>query len=112
MAFIVSFISPFISWLENTCKIIIDSRTDLCKTERMTEKSKQKKRYATAAEKYMQLRISRRSAPGQLAIEKIEEVATFSGLTMNDIASQAVAAGLPTIESKLREIHKAALEPA
>jgi hypothetical protein len=78
----------------------------------MTEKAKQNKRYPTAAEKYLQLRISRKKGPGPGVIEKIREVAQFSGLSDNDVATQAVSAGLPKVEAKLREIHEAALEPA
>jgi hypothetical protein len=53
---------------------------------------------------YLQLRISRDDQLGAQLIQKIEKVATTNGLSLNDVANMAVAAGLNMVETKLREI--------
>jgi hypothetical protein len=60
---------------------------------------------------WLQLRISRDEKPGAELIAKIEKVAQSSGLSMNDVANMAVAAGLQMVETKLREIQNPAPAP-
>jgi hypothetical protein len=42
--------------------------------------------------------------------KKLKIIAEKNGLSLNDVASMAIAAGMPMIETKLREIHEP--EPA
>ena len=71
-----------------------------------------KRRYKTAAEKYMQLRISRTSALGRQTIVNMRSVSASSGLSLNHLAELALAAGMPTVAVNVREIEEAAMEPA
>jgi hypothetical protein len=38
--------------------------------------------------------------------EKLKTIAKKNGLSINDVASMALAAGMPMVETKLREIHE------
>lgn len=59
---------------------------------------------------FLQFRVPRADQRGAALIQKLEKIAEVNGLSLNDVANMAVAAGLPMVETKLREIH--APEPA
>lgn len=59
---------------------------------------------------FLQLRIPRDQKPGAELIAKIEKIAEVNGLSLNDVANMAVAAGLGMVERKLREIKEPAPE--
>lgn len=42
--------------------------------------------------------------------EKLKKIAKANGLSLNDVATMAIAAGINMVETKLREIHQP--EPA
>lgn len=43
---------------------------------------------------------------------KLKRIAQANGLSLNDVATMCLAAGLPTVENKLHEIHNPAPELA
>jgi hypothetical protein len=53
----------------------------------------------------LQLRIQRADKRGSELAEKLEKIASVSGLSVNDVANMSVAAGLGIVERKLKEIH-------
>ena len=56
----------------------------------------------------LQIRVDRDDKRGSDLAAKIEKIAAVNGLSMNDVANLAMAAGLPMVETKLREIHEPA----
>jgi hypothetical protein len=58
---------------------------------------------------FLQLRIPRSGQRGADLVKKLEIVARTNGLSLNDVANMAVAAGLSMVERKLAEIQQ---EPA
>lgn len=52
----------------------------------------------------LQLRISREEKRGADLAEKLEKIAKTNGLSINDVANLAVAAGLSMVEQKLSEL--------
>jgi hypothetical protein len=61
---------------------------------------------------FLQFRIPRDDQKGAELIQKLEKIAEVNGLSMNDVANLSVAAGLPMVETKLREIHEPAKQAA
>jgi len=60
----------------------------------------------TRKKDFLQLRIDRDKKAGLELITKIEKVAEVNGLSLNDVANMAVAAGLAMVERKLSEIRE------
>lgn len=75
-------------------------------TAHMSKNSKSPK----SGEDFLQFRIKREEKRGAELIEKLKKIAEVNGLSVNDVVNMSVAAGLPTVETKLREIHEP--EPA
>jgi hypothetical protein len=55
---------------------------------------------------FLQVRIVRDESRGANLISKIEKISKTNGLSLNDVANLALAAGLPMVETKLSEIHE------
>jgi hypothetical protein len=53
----------------------------------------------------LQLRIPRDEKRGAELAAKLQKIAVRNGLSLNDVANMAVAAGLGIVERKLAEIH-------
>jgi hypothetical protein len=70
----------------------------------MSNKSKAPK----SGEDFLQFRVKRAEKRGAELIAKLEKISETNGLSMNDVANMAIAAGLPMVETKLREIHEPA----
>jgi hypothetical protein len=60
---------------------------------------------------FLQLRIPRSQKPGAELVAKMEKIAANNGLSINDVANMAVAAGLNMVERKLTEIRDPVGEP-
>ncbi len=59
-----------------------------------------------AKKDFLQLRIDRDEKRGAELSAKLKKISDATGLSLNDVANMAVAAGLPMVETKLREIHE------
>ena len=55
---------------------------------------------------FLQFRVPTDQKRGAELIAKLERISQVNGLSLNDVANMAVAAGLPMVETKLREIHE------
>jgi hypothetical protein len=55
----------------------------------------------------MQIRVCRDNRRGAELAAKLQKIAEVNGLSLNDVANMAMAAGLPMVEMKLEEIHEA-----
>ncbi len=55
---------------------------------------------------FLQFRVPTDQKRGAELIAKLEKISQVNGLSLNDVANMAVAAGLPMVETKLREIHE------
>jgi hypothetical protein len=60
----------------------------------------------------MQFRLPLSDKRGADLAVKLQKVAEVNGLSVNDVCNMAMAAGLPMVETKLREIHQPVLEAA
>lgn len=61
---------------------------------------------------YLQIRIPTDDKRGAELVSRLEKVAGANGLSINDAANLAVAAGLNMVETKLKEIHEPQKEAA
>jgi hypothetical protein len=59
-----------------------------------------------SGEDFLQFRIKRKEKRGSELIEKIQKIAEVNGLSANDVVNMSIAAGLSTVETKLRELHE------
>ena len=66
----------------------------------------------TSKRDYLQLRIPRAEKRGAALIEKLARISEVNGLSLNDVANMAVAAGLPMVETKLNELQELERLPA
>lgn len=70
----------------------------------MSNKSKAPK----SGEDFFQFRIKLKDKRGSELAEKLKKISEVNGLSMNDVVNMSIAAGLPAVETKLREIHEPA----
>lgn len=54
----------------------------------------------------LQIRIPRDDKRGSELAEKLQKIAEVNGLSLNDVANMAVAAGLGMVERKLQELRE------
>ena len=61
---------------------------------------------------FLQFRVPTDEKRGAELVAKIEKISQSNGLSLNDVANMALAAGLNMVETKLREIHEPAEKAA
>ena len=59
------------------------------------------------SKEFLQIRIPRDERRGAELATKLQKIAETNGLSLNDVANMAVAAGLAMVERKLLEIRTA-----